>query len=106
MQQSHSEVLNEKLFDLNNNGSLKPRNEQEDPGSQNVNFFNIDMVYTWQFAPGSFMNIVWKNSIFTNSSEHELYYFDNLSETLGSDQNNNLSVKLIYFLDYQKLKRV
>lgn len=101
----NSEVLNQKLFDLNNNGSLKPRNEQEDPGSQNVNFFNIDMVYTWQFAPGSFMNVVWKNSIFTNSSEHELYYLDNLAETLGSDQNNNLSVKLIYFLDYQKLRR-
>ena len=32
--------------------------------NQNVNFFNVDMVYTWQFAPGSFLNVVWKNAVF------------------------------------------
>ncbi len=28
----------------------------------NVNLFNIDMNYSWQFAAGSFINITWKTS--------------------------------------------
>ena len=33
--------------------------------SHNVSFnaFNIDMVFYWQFAPGSELNLVWKNSL-------------------------------------------
>ncbi|MCW3076978.1 MAG: hypothetical protein JWO32_1587, partial [Bacteroidetes bacterium] len=35
------------------------------PNNHNVNFnaFNIDMVFFWQFAPGSELNIIWKNSL-------------------------------------------
>lgn len=28
--------------------------------NQNYNAFNIDAVFTWQYAPGSFINLVWK----------------------------------------------
>ena len=35
----------------------------------NFNAFTIDMAYTWRFAPGSDVIIVWKNSIFTDASE-------------------------------------
>ena len=68
--------------------------------NQNVNFFNIDMTYTWQFAPGSFINIVWKNAAFHFCRLVEKNYFKNFSNTIDSDQNNNLSLKVIYFLDY------
>jgi hypothetical protein len=51
------------------------------------------MVYTLQFAPGSFINLVWKNEIFTNNQVTDNTYLWNLDKTLASPQNNNLSLK-------------
>ena len=54
-----SNVENQQFFSLQSNGTLKPI-----PGgisnnvNYNVNYFNIDMVYTWQFALGSFINML------------------------------------------------
>jgi hypothetical protein len=63
------------------------------------------MVYSWQFAPGSFINIVWKNATEYFSDDAEAGYFKSLGNTINSDNNNNLSLKIIYFLDYLKLKQ-
>lgn len=73
--------------------------------NQNVNFFNVDMVYTWQFAPGSFLNAVWKNAVFDFRDVVEKNYFRNFGNTMEADQNNNISLKVIYFLDYLQLKK-
>jgi hypothetical protein len=62
------------------------------------------MTYTWQFAPGSFINLVWKNSIYDFNYLVEKNYFKNFSNTIDADQNNNVSFKIIYFLDYLQLK--
>lgn len=101
-----SVVNNKEFFTLNNDGSLKPNAEIKDNLNRNVNFFNIDMVYTWQFAPGSFLNVVWKNATVHSSDIAKDRYFTNLQNTLQADQNNNLSMKVIYFLDYLQLKKL
>ncbi len=93
-----------KYFSVNDNGTLSPRRQYTENLDRNVNFFNIDMVYTWQFAPGSFLNVVWKNATFHNSDLIDAHYFQNLNHTLQADQNNNLSIKVIYFLDYLRVK--
>ncbi|HUR10563.1 MAG TPA: DUF5916 domain-containing protein [Flavitalea sp.] len=90
---------------IQSTGKLISNPTFNEPVNQNVNFFNIDMVYTWQFAPGSFLNIVWKDAAFTYHDQIERSYFKNFSNTFESDQNNNLSLKVIYFLDYLKLKK-
>ena len=98
-----SVVHNKEYFSLNDNGSLKPKPGFEGT-NRNVNFFNVDMVYTWQFAPGSFLNVVWKNATYHNTDLIDVHYFQNLSHTLQANQNNNLSLKVIYFLDYQQVR--
>jgi len=57
-----STVNNQSFFILQATGLLKADSNFYAGANKNVNFFNIDMVYTWQFAPGSFLNIVWKNA--------------------------------------------
>jgi len=71
----------------------------------NFNAFNIDMVYTWQFAPGSEMSVVWKNSILTFSNNPDQLFFDNLNQTLTSPGTNSISVRFLYFLDYSQVRR-
>ncbi|NNC85617.1 MAG: carbohydrate binding family 9 domain-containing protein [Bacteroidia bacterium] len=66
----------------------------------NFNAFTIDMTYTWRFAPGSDVIIVWKNSIFTDAPEIEKSFTENLKSTIDSPQTNSFSIKLLYYLDY------
>ena len=101
----NSSVHFKEFFTLMNDGKLNKNDLFNQNADQNVNFFNIDMVYTWQFAPGSFLNIVWKNSVVDFRDQVEDGYFRNLKNTMSADQNNNISLKVIYFLDYLQLKR-
>lgn len=100
-----SKVKNNEFYLLKTDGSLAAANNVTKNLDKNVNYFNIDMVYTWQFAPGSFLNAVWKNATFNSSDNAQMMYFENLGNTLQSNQNNNLSLKVIYFLDYLQLKK-
>lgn len=100
-----SQVDIKSFYTLQNDGSLKSYSSYNENKNQNLNLFNIDLVYTWQFAPGSFVNVVWKNAIshFTNQIDNK--YFSNLENTFSSQQNNNISLRVIYYLDYLNLKR-
>ncbi|MCA0366277.1 MAG: carbohydrate binding family 9 domain-containing protein [Bacteroidetes bacterium] len=100
-----SVVSNKEFFTLQKDGSLSKNGDINQNLDKNVNYFNIDMVYTWQFAPGSFLNAVWKNATVYSSDKSGMKYLDNLQNTLNSDQNNNLSLKVIYFLDYLSIKK-
>ena len=71
----------------------------------NFNSFNIDMVYTWRFAPGSEMTFVWKNAIYSNGSTIYHAFGENLNNMFDSPQTNSLSLKILYYLDYQYLKK-
>ncbi len=71
----------------------------------NYNAFNIDLVYTWEFTPGSQLSIVWKNAIATADSDTDIGFIDNFSNTISNNQSNLLSVKILYFLDYLTLQR-
>jgi hypothetical protein len=102
-----SKVNYNKFFSLNDDGSLRPKDWTTNQ-DRNYNFFNIDMVYTWQFAPGSFVNVIWKNSISKVESGMETIreenYMSNISKTFQTPQTNDLTLKVIYFLDYQDIQ--
>jgi len=100
-----SKVDYKEYFTLLENGELQKNSTFTGNVNQNVNFFNVDMVYTWEFAPGSFINIVWKNSAFDFKDNVETNYFKNFGNTIEADQNNNISLKVIYFLDYLDIKK-
>jgi len=101
-----SKVHYKEFFTLLPDGNLEKNNSYTQNRNQNLNFFNIDMVYTWQFAPGSFINIVWKNAAVNNSQVIDQGYFKNFNNTMQADDNNNLSLKIIYFLDYLQIKNL
>ena len=100
-----SKVEYKEFFMLLLDGHLQKNTDFNQNVNQNVNFFNVDMTYTWQFAPGSFINIVWKNAVYTSEDILEHSYLKNFTHTMEADQNNNLSLKVIYFLDYLNLKK-
>ncbi|MBC7448952.1 MAG: carbohydrate binding family 9 domain-containing protein [Hymenobacteraceae bacterium] len=70
------------------------------------NAVNVDAVFSWWFAPGSEMSLVWKDAIATIQRADQVrpVYFDNLGSTLNAPQNNSVSVKILYYLDYLTLR--
>ncbi len=100
-----SKVDNREFFRLQTDGGILPATTVHKEANYNVNYFNIDMVYTWQFALGSFINIVWKNAAGTFDQKVDDVYFKNLGNTLSAPQQNSISLRVIYFLDYLSLKK-
>ena len=100
-----SEVENKTLFNLNDEGHLTEIAAANSFEHQNYNNFYINMVYTWQFSPGSFLNIVWKDEASTFDGNVRYRYLRNFDRTVAAPQNNNLSIKLVYYLDYLDLRK-
>lgn len=92
-------------FDLKADAELVPNvyNEKHD---FSVNAFNVDMVYRWNFAPGSELLLVWKNAIYTLLSGDDVSgnYFTNLDKLFDSPVGNSLSIKMLYYIDWQQLQ--
>jgi hypothetical protein len=100
-----SKVSYIKYFTLQSDGRLNNNTTYTGSADQNYNTFTVDAVFTWQFSLGSFINVVWKNNITTLNEAVNHGYFNNLNTTINSPQNNNFSIKFIYFLDYLDIKK-
>ena len=101
-----SKVKPVEFYQLGTDGYLKtPTNPFTGNVNQNYNYFTVDMVYTWQFAQGSFIYVVWKDISESFSRNFESNYISNFGKTLENPQSNSLSVRVIYFLDYLTAKK-
>ena len=66
------------------------------------------MFYTWDFLLGSRLTIAWKNALggnvnidpYTNTS-----YGKNFEKVLDNPHSNEITIKIVYYLDYLKLKK-
>lgn len=92
------------FYTLLDNGRLEPATDYAQEHDFNFNSFNIDMVFSWIFAPGSSLNFVWKNEITTETDTVSGSYFNNLNDTFMEPQLNNISLKILYYIDYQRLR--
>ena len=99
------------FYYLNDNGTLSSNDlngldiNGESAYNTNFNAFTIDLVYRWVFLPGSEISFVWKNSIFSTDKRVNETYLDNISRMFDYSPLNSLSIKVLYWLDYQSLKK-
>ena len=87
---------------LEPDGTLTPVSLTRDDNT-NYNAFNIDLNYTWRFAPGSEMTVVWKNSVYSSGSYIPASFNENLRNLFDQNIINSFSLKLIYYIDYHTL---
>lgn len=99
-----SKIRYDRYFKLQNDGYLAPFVYTKN-ADINLNIFNIDMIYTWQFAPGSFLSASWKKSINFNNKSREDGYFKIFSNTMQTPGSNSISLRIIYYLDYSGMKK-
>ncbi len=102
-----SKVLYKRFANVDADGKDIPRafipNQDE-----NVNFFNLDAFFTWDFRLGSRVVLGWKNFLGreenVDGSIHRKY-FNNLGQTLDLRHGNELTLRFIYFIDYNTLRK-
>jgi hypothetical protein len=103
-------ILNTNLYDVKPDGYWTDR--AGDPSAYNINYnvFNLDAFYTWDFRLGSRIIFAWKNSLGPDYEEYingNVYksYFHNARRILQIPHGNEFTIRFIYFLDYQKMKK-
>ncbi len=99
-----SDRRNKSFYVLNKEGRLDDyQGAALQHTDRNYNVFNIDLMYVWQFAPGSELSITYKDAAETSERFYTKKYHRNLDQILHSPQNNSLSVKVLYYVDYLDL---
>lgn len=98
-----SPVQYDAFYVLNEDGSLQDTFYSEN-NDINYNIWNLDLNYTWQFAPGSFLVALYRNSIFNEDDMSYLNFKENLNNLFNEPMSNIISLKVIYYLDYNQLK--
>jgi len=91
---------------LNNDGSLSDSDydiSQNNP-NRNFNIWNLDLSFRWRFAPGSTATLLYRNQIFKQDNQSTLGYGSSLQNLLKETQQNTLSLRITYFIDYNNIK--
>lgn len=98
------------LFTLQENGRLNQNSgyqiaDLEDNPNINYNSWNLDLNYSWQFAPGSFLTVLYRNQLFNNDNTSLDSYAQSLKTLFNQPIQNTFSLRIQYFIDYSSLKK-
>lgn len=98
-----SDVAYHAFFNLQQDGNLieNPNYKIEDT---TFNTWNLDLRYSWWFAPGSQLTLLYRNAVNNFLPLSGMNYRDNLNRLFVEPIANNISLRITYFLDYNKTK--
>ncbi len=102
-----SSVNYKRYYNLQDNGIGNPIVNypfNENPNA-NFNIWNLDLSYNWRFAPGSSATILYRNQIYSNDDQSLISYTESLDNLFGKDIGHQFSIRINYFLDYNKFKK-
>ena len=99
-----SEVGYHQFYTLENNGDLTLNPSYVNPHDTTFNSWNVDLRYTWWFAPGSQLTFLYRNSIDSFFRESGLGFTENFDNLFEQPQLHSFSIRISYFLDYNRMK--
>lgn len=97
---------NRNYLSLKNDGSLIADNLFEGDTNINYNTINFDLSYSWWFAPGSEISVLYRNNgtSFTNVINRNIS--PNFTNLIDGNLNTIFSVSIRYFMDYNSIKNL
>ena len=99
----YSEVEYDRFYNLQQDGGLEPVN-LENTFDTTYNTWNVDLRFSWWFAPGSQVTVLYRNAIesYVNTSNQD--FSENFNTLFDQPQLNSLSVRVSYYLNYNRMK--
>lgn len=95
---------NHEFFTLQDDGYLTPNPTYSENKNRNFNSWNLDFSYSWWFAPGSELSILYRNYALESTNLVEKNAHDNFSNLFDNSLTNIFSISLRYYIDYNTLK--
>lgn len=95
---------NRHYFKLEDNGHLTHNDSYNLNKNRNFNSWNFDLSYSWWFAPGSQLSVLYRNYAQEDTNMIEKNLSKNLNTIFNSNMTNIFSISLRYFIDYNNIK--
>ncbi|GAB0157294.1 hypothetical protein CHRYSEOSP005_25660 [Chryseobacterium sp. Alg-005] len=99
-----SDVTYKQFYTLNQDGSLTDTSSFNNNLNGTYNAWNVDLRFSWWFAPGSQLTLLYRNATSNYLETSRLSVKNNYDVLFNEPMVNNFSLKLTYFLDYNRIK--
>ncbi len=99
-----SPVCYDKFYKLNEDGSLSKIDTYHKNKDINYNVWNMDLGYSWEFAPGSNMTFLYRNSLLNMDQNANINFDTNVDNLMDQPARNTFILKLTYYIDYNTVK--
>src|SRR5690606_36337222 len=100
----YTDVTYDKFFTLENDGTLTSTNSYNENHNATYNSWNIDLRFSWWFAPGSQLSLLYRNAIEGYENVSNLSFRHNFDYMFSQPQLNSFSIRISYYLDYNRMK--
>ena len=100
----YSEVAYSEFYNLEQDGNLLLNSSYDENQNTTYNSWNVDLRFSWWFAPGSQLSLLYRNAIESYTQEAKIPISDNFDQLFAQPQINNLSLRVNYYLDYNRIK--
>lgn len=98
---------NKNFLTLEQNGELSDYNGITPIVNENSNFtaWNLDLSYSWWFAPGSQMSVLYRNNAGNFDTQINKDLGKNITNLLNNESLHHVfSISIKYFIDYNQAK--
>jgi hypothetical protein len=95
---------NNSFHNLQDNGYLKENTTYSTNKNSNFSTWNLDLSYSWWFAPGSQISVLYRNNAVTFDRTINKDFGNNFTNLLDDNLNHVLSLSIRYYLDYNQMK--
>jgi hypothetical protein len=95
---------NNTILTLNEDGTFNETSTYTNNRNSNFSTWNMDLTYSWWFAPGSQLSVLYRNNAGTFTREINRDFGSNFNTLIGDNLNHVFSISIRYFIDYNQAK--
>ncbi|MDQ6472584.1 DUF5916 domain-containing protein [Flavobacterium sp. LHD-80] len=105
VRQYWSYAENKDILQLEQDGTLTPYPEYTDNKNSSFYSWNADLSYSWWFAPGSQVSVLYRNNADNFERVIDKQFKDNVTALLNNEALKHVfSISVKYFIDYNAVK--
>lgn len=97
---------NNAILTLENDGTLLETTTFTSNRNSNFSTWNLDLSYSWWFAPGSQLSLLYRNNASSFSRTIDKNFESNFSNLISENLNHIFSLSIRYYIDYNQAKNL